>query len=92
MLELLVLMGFLSTEWCSQAVLMENVLLAHVYCKRVVCVNTALRVLLLLSPLYLLTWVYLGFFHSAASFLQLQDWVAEQNGGISSWLSSFSRN
>ena len=56
-LELLVLMGFLSTESHSQAVLMENMLLAHVYCKRVGCVNIALRVLLLLSPLYLLTWV-----------------------------------
>lgn len=57
MLELLVLMGFRSTELHSQAVLVENMLLAHVYCERVERVNTVLRVLLLLSPFYLLTWV-----------------------------------
>lgn len=56
-LELLVLMGFLSKEPRSQAVFIENMLLVHVYCKRVGCVNIASRMLLLLSPLYLLTWV-----------------------------------
>lgn len=56
-LELLMLMCFLSTESHSQAGLVENMLLVHVYCKRAGCVNIALRVVLLLSPLYLLTWV-----------------------------------
>lgn len=57
MLELLVLMGFQSTELHCQALLLENMLLTHMHCERVGCVNIVLRVLLLLSPFYLLTWV-----------------------------------
>lgn len=52
-LELLVSVGFLSPESRSQAVLMENMLLAHVYCKRLGCVNTALRVVALISIVFI---------------------------------------
>lgn len=41
---------------------------------------------MLLSPLYLLTWVSLEFFNSAALFLQLKNRVGEQNEGTYSWL------
>lgn len=52
-LELLVLMGFLSPESRSQAALVENMLLAHMYCKRLGCVNIALRVVALSSIVFI---------------------------------------
>lgn len=52
-LELLVLVGFLSPESRSQAALMENMLLAHVYCKRLGCVNIALRIVALISIVFI---------------------------------------
>lgn len=60
LLELLVLLAFLRTKSRSQAVLRENMLLAHVYCKRMGCVNIVLRVLFSLS-LFInlgLTWLW----------------------------------